>query len=60
MILAIITYVRGIVLLIKLEQSLQDLKTLEADVAELGDSIGADALGQEIEALEAKVSAAGF
>ena len=60
MILAIITYVRGIVLLIKLEQSLQDLKTLESDVAELGDSIGADALGQEIEALEAKVSAAGF
>ena len=31
-------------MLIKLEQSLQDLKTLEADVAELGDSIGADAL----------------
>lgn len=47
-------------MLIKLEQSMQDLKTLESDVAELGDSIGADALGQEIDTLEEKVNAPGF
>ena len=34
---------------------MQDLKTLESDVAELGDSIGADALGQEIDTLEEKI-----
>ena len=39
---------------------MQDLKTLESDVAELGDSIGADALGQEIDTLEEKVNAPGF
>ncbi len=47
-------------MLIKLEQSMQELKALESDITELGDSIGADALKNDIDALEARVNSAGF
>ena len=51
-----------------LEQSLlkqkdskeQELKALESDITELGDSIGADALKNDIDALEARVNSAGL
>ena len=47
-------------MLIKLEQSMQELKALESDITELGDSIGADALKNDIDALEARVNSAGL
>lgn len=53
-------YEKGDIMLIKLEQCRPDVKELESGIAQLRVSVGADALKEEVDGLEAKTNSADF